>query len=303
MLRSAILGIAGLIGQLGVKTSLSKSGLRVLAYHAVHDGGQFKKHLEYLVRTFSTVGASEAIQIINGDISADRPIWITFDDGDPSVVETALPLLNRYDVQATLFVCPGLVDSDRPFWWEIVEEAARLCVQVNGVPVNSGDLVRLKLEPDIVRRQEVDEMLNAVETALGNRMVRRQITSEELAIWVDAGHTVGSHTWDHPLLDRCEKEEQRRQIQLAHDWLQGREFLSHRLFAYPNGNATSTARAALEDLDYSVALLFDHEVDYHHVGLNVSRIRVNDHDSKAEYRARTTGAHSTLNRLLVRGVE
>jgi Polysaccharide deacetylase len=50
-----------------------------------------------------------------------RPLVITFDDGYADNLYNAAPLLDRYDVPATLFLATGYIDGAREFWWDALE--------------------------------------------------------------------------------------------------------------------------------------------------------------------------------------
>lgn len=288
-------------GQLGLSWRLLPRGLRVLAYHAVHDDEHFRQQMNWLTRHFRPVGASEAIEVLRGVRKVSRPLWVTFDDGDPSVVDTALPILDENGIRATVFVCPGLVDTTEPYWWDIVEAAARVGIEVDGRPVNSTDVRRLKSQPDPVRRDWVARIRRVMESQRGAPLRKPQITLEQLQRWVRAGHTVGNHSWDHPLLDQSEPEAQRNQIIRAHDWLETRGLMSTRLFAYPNGNSTHQAMNLLTDLGYELAVIFDHRIARLDANLNVSRLIVNWDDPLSEYRARVTGLHTAAMTIIRRG--
>ena len=45
-------------------------------------------------------------------------IAVTFDDGYADNAHAALPILERYDIPATLFVVSGALGSSREFWWD-----------------------------------------------------------------------------------------------------------------------------------------------------------------------------------------
>lgn len=292
MLRRLGFAVLGWGGQLGLAIRLFPRGLRVLAYHGVHDAEQFHQQMKWLSRHFRVVGASEAIGVVRGAREISRPVWATFDDGDPSVVDIALPILHDHGIRATMFVCPGLVDTNEPYWWDTIETAASLGIEVDGRRVVHSDVAWLKTQPDLVRRAWVTRIREKVETRRDAPLHRPQITLEQLRRWVDAGHTVGNHSWDHPLLDQCETESQSEQIVRAHEWLESHGLMSTRLFAYPNGNSTPEAMDLLAGLGYEAALLFDHRVASADSGLNVARLRVNWDDPLSEYRARVTGAHT-----------
>jgi peptidoglycan/xylan/chitin deacetylase (PgdA/CDA1 family) len=123
------------------------------------------------------------------------------------------------------------------------------------------------------------------------------MTTIELLTWVAAGHSLGNHTWDHPLLDRCEPDEQRRQVAQAHEWITGKFDPDHLLFAYPNGNRTALSERVLRELGYRGAVLFDHRLSNLSEPLRISRLRSNADGNLARFRATLSGVHPALHAL------
>jgi peptidoglycan/xylan/chitin deacetylase (PgdA/CDA1 family) len=276
----------------------SADRLRILAYHRVPDGDAFAAQLRHLREHYSLVsGGQVADALAGGGTLPARSVWVTFDDGDPSVVEVGLPALEVARVPATVFVCPGLVRDGTPPWWRVVEAAgaAGVGAAVAGQHHSGRSLVRaLKQVPDGERRRVLSELGasagHGIEPdlpwALGEGDLRR---------WLDAGLEVGNHTWDHPCLDRCESEEQRRQLVDAHEWLVALLGRHPRLFAYPNGDHTAHAEAVLAELGYEVGLLFDHHLaDLAQHRLRLSRLRLDSDDALPRCRAVVSGLHSRV---------
>jgi peptidoglycan/xylan/chitin deacetylase (PgdA/CDA1 family) len=269
--------------------------LRVLAYHGVSDGAAFRSQLEHLVAHYRPVtGARVAAALAGGAPLPDRAVWVTFDDGRPSVVERGLPELDRCGVPATLFVCPGVVATGEPYWFDVVERAVALpggFRHEGRDRTDAGLVTELKSVPDPHRRAVAADALERLHAAgVG---APRQLSPEELARWTASGHEVGNHTWDHPCLDRCTPEEQRRQVLDAHEWLAGLLGSAPTLFAYPNGDWTPTVEAVLAGAGYAVAGMFDH----HLVGrrpepLRLSRLRLDAAAPPARFRAIVGGTHS-----------
>jgi peptidoglycan/xylan/chitin deacetylase (PgdA/CDA1 family) len=246
--------------------------LRILGYHGIERPDVFAAQLRWLTRHLVPVALDDVVAAIAGARRLPPgATWVTFDDGDPTVVDVALPLLREHGVRATMFVCPGVIDTDRPHWWHAVDE---------------DEIAPLKLVPDAERRAIVDARL-----AAGVR--RRQLTIDEVRAFADHGD-IGNHTWDHPMLDQCDDDEQRRQVRDAHEWLSevlGRPPIA---FAYPNGNPAPGARAELAALGYRVAVLHDHRLTGLDDPLALSRLRAGDHHSPARFEAIVSGAHPAV---------
>lgn len=266
--------------------------LRILAYHDVPDVELFKSHLSYLVSKFEVV-AGPTLHTKSGR----PPVWITFDDGDPSIVDHALGALRQQGVTATAFICPGIIDTDEPFWWQVVTDAANMGLRVAGRRVTEAEVNFLKTESDEMRRSRVAEIRDQMAEYTGTPVQRRQLTSEELREWIDSGSTLGNHSWDHPLFDHCTPEKQGDQIMHAHSWFSDNGFEAPTWFAYPNGNATQVAKEFLSALGYKAALLFDHRLATLDGRFDLSRIRVNGTDSLDEFIPKVAGIHSATMRF------
>ena len=190
---------------------------------------------------FTPVGPHEVVAALDGGAALPHDaVWVTFDDGDASVVDHGLPALLEHAVPATMFVCPGLVNSQEPFWWEIADRAVDVGLDRSVAPPEGLSLTTwLKQVPDGERRAIVKACsadVYAARRAAGGR----RLGGADLDAWQAAGHTLGNHSWDHPCLDRCPDDEQVAQIRRAHDWLTGTGRMDLALFAYPNGNRTPT---------------------------------------------------------------
>ena len=59
------------------------------------------------------------------DEKAPRFAALTFDDGYADFVDHALPVLEKFDAPATLFLCPGMIEPGARLWWLELEEAIR----------------------------------------------------------------------------------------------------------------------------------------------------------------------------------
>lgn len=277
--------------------ALATSGgmLRILAYHGIPDPARFALHLDHLVNRYRPVGSEQVIKAFAGGAHLPRrAVWVTFDDGCPEVVQEGLPLLAERGIPATLFVCPGVVDTCEPFWWDVVAVAAAHGIRDDAI-AEDGPLVAssYKSLPDAQRRDRIAALATRLQ-ARGVDLATCQITSDELRRWHDAGMDVGNHTWDHPLLDRCDESTQRAQIEQAHDALCALTS-APTTFAYPNGNVTTTARDCVARLGYGAAVDFAHRLcSPADDALALPRLRVDADAPLARFRAIVGGTHPAV---------
>lgn len=272
--------------------------LRVLCYHGVDDEIAFDRQMEELKRSFTVVTGSQVAEARrNRTTLPNHAVWVTFDDGHSSVFERAMPVLQHHGIRATCFICPGVIDSTEPFWWDIVEHA----VDVGAAPGPLPDLLReLKSEPDEQRRARVERIRLASDRINGGWQ-RRQATSAQIIEWQNAGHEVGNHTLDHPCLDQCSDTEAVDQVRGAHEWITELNGQPPRLFAYPNGNWSAPAEAELLRLGYDAAVLFDHRLSRPgQSAFRVSRLRIDAGADLRRFRAIVCGLHSEVLNTLTR---
>ena len=154
--KQSVVGLLGTRLVSGVSRRVLRNRLRVLAYHDVPDPVAFDRQLRVLTSEYTPVSGATVVRHLRGEIELpDDPIWVTFDDGWSDVVENGLPLLLEHGVPASMFVCPGLIDTGRTHWWESVSRASDLGWVLPGT--RRLDVVRyLKSVPDHDRRTAVE---------------------------------------------------------------------------------------------------------------------------------------------------
>jgi peptidoglycan/xylan/chitin deacetylase (PgdA/CDA1 family) len=270
--------------------------LRVLTFHTVPDRRAFAAQMAWLADHYAPIGQDSVIAALAGAPLPRRAVWVTFDDGDPSVVINGLPALRATGIPATMFVCPGLIESGEPTWWSRVARAdlATLRERIDARFETVDDAVaHLKTVPDAARREVV--------AGLPAAPAQRQLSEAELERWLDAGCHLGNHSWDHPMLDQCPDEDQRRQVALADDWLRARVPGWVPVFAYPNGNWSRATADELADRGYAMAVLHDHR-PARSLGdrFRISRFETRAGDDIARFRGVVSGLQPALAAAQVR---
>ena len=81
----------------------------------------FEHLLGWLKKHFDSVSLMEILQ--PGKVRSDRPkITLTFDDGWRDNALNAFPLLQKYQVPASIFLSTDFIGSRQRFWWESIGE-------------------------------------------------------------------------------------------------------------------------------------------------------------------------------------
>jgi peptidoglycan/xylan/chitin deacetylase (PgdA/CDA1 family) len=100
--------------------------LRILFYHRVSDErdllavrpADFKRQMHLLAAEgYSVLDIATAWDRLRGGDAPARLLALSFDDGYRDFREHALPVLERLDFGATVFVCPGLIDGSASMSW------------------------------------------------------------------------------------------------------------------------------------------------------------------------------------------
>jgi peptidoglycan/xylan/chitin deacetylase (PgdA/CDA1 family) len=264
--------------------------LRILAFHGVTDLDRFDDLVRAICLAYRPVSADDVASALRGDAELpDHPVWFTFDDGLASTFQAG-QLLAHHGVRATAFVCPGVIGSGRGWLWFQAVQSALSNGLVDLADEPKYNLGNLKALPDDERRILVDILIERLSQA--GELPPPAAKVGDLRVWCQQGHTVGNHTLDHPCLDTCSPDEQRRQIQSAH-----RELVAWgiepQFFAYPNGNWTAESAEVVHDLDYVGALLFDHRLAKNKSeSTRLSRLRIDSDAPPRRAMSILSGAHS-----------
>jgi peptidoglycan/xylan/chitin deacetylase (PgdA/CDA1 family) len=112
----------------GVKRRRHPHGL-ILSYHRIAAPSwdpwsvcvspeHFERQLAVLSRRAEVVPLSALGSRLRAGRRGRPVIALTFDDGYVDNLHNALPLLEQYDIPATVFIATGWVDHGGPFWWD-----------------------------------------------------------------------------------------------------------------------------------------------------------------------------------------
>jgi peptidoglycan/xylan/chitin deacetylase (PgdA/CDA1 family) len=194
--------------------------------------GQFDSQMRYLREHLRPIALNDVItHVEHGTPLPPDSVAVTFDDGFADTYRYAFPVLQRYEIPATVFVSTGYVESGEPFWFELASYLVyRLPPQSlelqDGTCLPTGDswtartasLRRvhsiLKDLPNAARVQLIDDWKHryANELAHGASLHSRPITWPQIIEMAASGVAFGSHTVSHPNLTRLTDEDLHREL-------------------------------------------------------------------------------------------
>lgn len=204
-------------------------------------------------------------------VSSRGMVAITFDDGYPDVLDVALPLLQKHQCPATVFLPTDYMTDQRPFWWDVL---AHVFLELADLPqeldlefegrrhqfsLNSPDARRaahdqiwatLRLSDEPPRREAIARIeewaaLNDLQWSSAHRCIS---ANEAMRAHQPGFFDIGAHTKSHPSLPTLPPHRQREEIAGGVSIL--REMLGGDVssFAYPYGDydeqAVDIVRAA-----------------------------------------------------------
>ena len=115
-----------------ISSSNTLNGCAVLLYHrvfkptidsqllSVHPEN-FEQHLIFLKENYELISTQTLEEKIITKTFTNRSICLTFYDGYFDNCSEALPLLEKYQIPATIFVCTGNIGTENEFWWDMLE--------------------------------------------------------------------------------------------------------------------------------------------------------------------------------------
>lgn len=268
-----------------------KNRLRVLAYHDITDETLFSKHIRYLKSRYKLIDISQLQKhLFNNENLPEYPLLITFDDGDYTVLENALPVLKKYNSPACLFIITSLINTDKDFWWNVIHQDSK----------KSGDDIK-KTAMKIKHLKNISnlERLSILKNYISSK--KRQLSTEELVLLDNNNVFIGNHSHTHPMFDKCTQKEIRMELTQSRSSFKSWGLEGYNIFAYPNGNHDEFSEKVLKEKNICLAFLFDHKINSSKMNaLRISRIRTNSDMSIEELKVKVSGLHSFLINLKIR---
>jgi len=249
---------------------IGRGKLNIFIYHSVKaepdplqpsepDMRRFDAILGFLRRWFTVLPLGEAARRLADGSLPPAAACVTLDDGYADNLTRLLPLLERHELPATIFVADGYLDGGC-MWNDVIIEAVRHC-KTNRLDLSAEGLPVIALDNLDARRRAIDTLLPLVKyrpvserTPLAAAIARSAAVTPSSELMLTTSQlqtlarsslvTIGAHTHSHPILAVEDEATAREEITASKRRLEALTDRSVGLFAYPNGRpgADYTAR-------------------------------------------------------------
>lgn len=220
------------------------------------------------------------------DLPTDA-IAITFDDGYASTLKSALPVLERLGLPATIFLPTMLVERAAEFWWDELEElvlgTSRTVLNFDGRVIELGDespqdrewawnapprtkrqrafhiiWAGLRVKPPAELDMAMKRLREQAERDVAPRECRRPVTRDEVRSAKAALIEWGSHALNHPSLPRLSTRQKQEEIGRSVEQCAAITGARPTTFAYPYGDHDHESKLIVESAGFSCACTTEH---------------------------------------------
>jgi peptidoglycan/xylan/chitin deacetylase (PgdA/CDA1 family) len=240
MRRLLFLGLRLTCLPLLIREVVQRKKVTIIAYHDPSPE-VFDAHLTVLEHKYNIVALSVYVEAMQqGAIGTLPPktLIITLDDGHRSNYALRT-VIDRHNVPVTIFLCSGLMDTRRRFWFRH-DATSGIVQQLKTVPDEERLAILRKTGFEETREFEERQALSAKEI-------------EELKSQVD----LQSHSVFHPILPRCVSARAEAEITQSKVDLEAALATDIYAFAYPNGEYSDRELLFVERAGYRCAVTLD----------------------------------------------
>lgn len=196
---------------------------------------------------------------------------ITFDDGHIGNYKL-LPIIKEIDIPITIFLCAGIVDSNKHFWFKETKNR-----------IQRDNLKRISNQERLLSLESLG-FCNNKEYEYPQALNKKQI--DEMIPYVN----FQSHTLYHPCLPNCNDDESKYEIVDSKKILETKFDLSINAFSYPNGDYSEREVDFLKKAGYECAITVDYGFNDNTTCIfKLKRISVNEAVNMDEFVCRTSG--------------
>lgn len=250
-----------------------KKRVTILLFHNI-SVETAEQTFRFLTKKYNIISLDNYLKIRSKKTTGSLPakaVVITFDDGFKQNFEL-IPVLKKYNIPTTIFLCAGLVNTNRHFWFE-----------ENKSSYSTEALIKMANEEKLKVLSEVD-FTPEKEYDTPQVLSKKQINEMKETL------SFQSHGLFHPCLPKCSEEEAKNEIVNSKRFFEEEYGMEINAFAYPNGDYSAREIKMAKEAGYECGLTVDFGFNTHSTDLfRLKRICVNDADDLNELIVKASG--------------
>jgi len=213
-------------------------------FHQVNDAKWFEDLLLFLGRKYQFVDAGQLVRSLELKKFREAYCHLSFDDGHRSFYETALPVLKKHRIPASLFISPQIIVSSQNYWFQNLKMLSQDDLKKFLMSKMRGRFQQKTLESvtnvAILKSLKYEEISGLLADFCSEHGVIFEkglnLDTSQLKQIVDTGLIeVGAHTLRHPIL--ANENDDVVETEITQSILKTQELTQRpvRFFACPNG--------------------------------------------------------------------
>jgi len=299
----------------------SEDNFLVLMYHRVlpkdllsediEDGmyvttDTFECHVQFLIKYFKILPVSElnSPEFRSENQKSKRPVcFVTFDDGWYDFYQYAYPILQKYNIPATIFLTTGYIGTNNWFW---TDRIASLLNQVNSIEKKPIDEInddsiqviskiedianqshgRLSATIRLLKNYKLNKIEHIIERLSQRWNVHLNLVGRSFLNWgeiTEMSHSglveFGSHTNNHNILITLSEEEAYNDINISQQLLLEKSLVNKNFqtICYPNGSFNQTIIQTVKRLGFNIAFTTKHDWEnYNYNPYEIHRVAIHN---------------------------
>jgi peptidoglycan/xylan/chitin deacetylase (PgdA/CDA1 family) len=252
---------------------IQKNKVSILLFHDINQEIA-EQTFNYLSKKYNIIHLDDFIEAIDKRDKKKFPkkaLIITFDDAHISNYEI-LPMIKKYNIPVTIFLCASIINTNRHFWFRFKNQS--IPISILNTKSNKEKLnILLKMgfekdkefdKPQALQKSHIEEMKNYV--------------------------NMQSHTLFHPCLPKCDYDEARTEIFNSKEILERDYKLKINAISYPNGDYSERDILLAKEAGYKCGITVDFGFNTIKSDLfRLKRLSVNDTDDINELIVKASG--------------
>ena len=243
-------------------TRRTEPSARILYYHRVNDERDsffpaistalFEREMRFVAEHYQVVSLTGALDHLERG-NKGTVVAITFDDGYQDNYLNAFPILQRYDLPATIFLTTGSLDSREPLWFELLAQALKKTeqesidleidiprrfwtrTQAERLDANGKIYALLRALPDAERQHWLYEILKGLGAEGSGDRGNRMLTWDQVRLMKKDRIDFGGHTVSHPFMSKVTREQAAFEVGQCKHRIEEELQSPVETFAYPSG--------------------------------------------------------------------